>query len=63
MELLFPLYVLIRWQVVLADSTIVQANAEENSDLFRALKGGGPNFGENSLGLRNHPNRSSFFLK
>jgi hypothetical protein len=31
---------------VLADSTIVQANAEENPDLFRALKGGGSNVGK-----------------
>lgn len=32
-------------QVVLADSRIVNANEKENSDLFWALKGGGPNFG------------------
>jgi FAD/FMN-containing dehydrogenase len=32
-------------QVVLADSTIVNANARENSDLFWALKGGASNFG------------------
>jgi hypothetical protein len=32
-------------QVVLADSRIVQANTYENPDLFRALKGGGANFG------------------
>ena len=32
-------------QVVLADGTIVNANADENSDLFWSLKGGGPNFG------------------
>jgi hypothetical protein len=30
---------------VLADSTIIQVNANENADLFKALKGGGPNFG------------------
>ncbi|KAF2803576.1 FAD-binding domain-containing protein [Mytilinidion resinicola] len=33
------------FEVVLADSTIVNANATENIDLFRALKGGGSNFG------------------
>lgn len=33
-------------QVVLADGSIVDANASENSDLFWALKGGGPNFGK-----------------
>lgn len=33
-------------QVVLADSSIVNANAHENPDLFWALKGGGSNFGE-----------------
>ncbi|KAI1387334.1 6-hydroxy-D-nicotine oxidase [Hypoxylon trugodes] len=33
------------FEVVLADSTIVNANANENPDLFRALKGGGSNFG------------------
>lgn len=32
-------------QVVLADGTITAASATENSDLFWALKGGGPNFG------------------
>lgn len=33
------------YQVVLANSTIVNANAHENSDLFWALKGGANNFG------------------
>ncbi|KAI8965117.1 hypothetical protein F5Y11DRAFT_36641 [Daldinia sp. FL1419] len=33
------------FEVVLADSTIVNANADENADLYRALKGGGSNFG------------------
>ncbi|KAI1245349.1 hypothetical protein MGN70_012239 [Eutypa lata] len=33
------------FQVVLADSTIVNANAESNPELYRALKGGGSNFG------------------
>ncbi|RAQ65178.1 hypothetical protein COH20_006906 [Aspergillus flavus] len=33
------------YEVVLANSQIVNANAHENADLFWALKGGGPNFG------------------
>ncbi|KAL2821356.1 FAD-binding domain-containing protein [Aspergillus cavernicola] len=33
------------YEVVLADLSIVNANAQENPDLFWALKGGGPNFG------------------
>ncbi|KJZ71633.1 hypothetical protein HIM_08945 [Hirsutella minnesotensis 3608] len=33
------------FEVVLADGTVTNANAETNSDLFWALKGGGPNFG------------------
>ncbi|RYP10040.1 hypothetical protein DL765_008239 [Monosporascus sp. GIB2] len=33
------------FEVVLADGTVVNANVEENNDLFWALKGGGPNFG------------------
>ncbi|KAH5304332.1 hypothetical protein HBI18_225810 [Parastagonospora nodorum] len=33
------------FEVVLADGTIVNANAKTNTDLFWALKGGGPNFG------------------
>jgi hypothetical protein len=32
-------------QVVLTDSSIIHANANENSDLFWALKGGGTNYG------------------
>ncbi|KAI6087338.1 FAD-binding domain-containing protein [Hypoxylon rubiginosum] len=32
-------------QVVLASGEIIQANATDNSDLWRALKGGGNNFG------------------
>ncbi|KAK6204021.1 hypothetical protein LQW54_008594 [Pestalotiopsis sp. IQ-011] len=33
------------FEVVLADGTITNATQTENSDLFWALKGGGPNFG------------------
>ncbi|KAL3443452.1 hypothetical protein BJX65DRAFT_298249 [Aspergillus insuetus] len=33
------------YEVVLADSSIVHANATENSELFWALKGGGTNYG------------------
>ncbi|KAF4969318.1 hypothetical protein FZEAL_10248 [Fusarium zealandicum] len=33
------------FEAVLADGSIVNANAHSNSDLFWALKGGGPNFG------------------
>lgn len=33
------------YEVVLADGSIVEANSEENSDLFKALKGGGSNLG------------------
>lgn len=35
----------VNFEVVLASGTIVQANARENSDLWKALKGGGNNFG------------------
>jgi len=33
------------FEVVLANGTIVNANAKLNNDLFWALKGGGPNYG------------------
>lgn len=33
------------YEVVLADASIVNANKDENSDLFWALKGGGNQFG------------------
>ncbi|OTA98694.1 hypothetical protein M426DRAFT_325766 [Hypoxylon sp. CI-4A] len=33
------------FEIVLADGNITNANANENADLFWALKGGGPNFG------------------
>lgn len=38
------------FEVVLADGSVVNANAGSNSDLFWALKGGGPNFGESLAG-------------
>lgn len=37
---------LINIKVVLADGTIVEANADNHADLWRALKGGTSNFGE-----------------
>ncbi|TVY80672.1 Bifunctional solanapyrone synthase [Lachnellula suecica] len=33
------------FEIVLADGSVTEANAQQNSDLFWALKGGGPNFG------------------
>ncbi|PVH92286.1 FAD-binding domain-containing protein [Periconia macrospinosa] len=33
------------FEVVLADSSIIQVNSGSHPDLFKALKGGGPNFG------------------
>ncbi|RYP48693.1 hypothetical protein DL768_005473 [Monosporascus sp. mg162] len=33
------------FEIVLSDGSIKNANAQENEDLFWALKGGGPNFG------------------
>lgn len=35
----------VNYEVVLADGRIVEANKEQHQDLFRALKGGGNNFG------------------
>lgn len=32
-------------QILLADGRLVNANVKENADLYRALKGGGSNFG------------------
>lgn len=35
-----------KYEVVLADGSVVEASAEENADLYKALRGGGgPNFG------------------
>lgn len=35
----------VNYQVVLVDGSIVEVNGETHQDLFRALKGGGNNFG------------------
>ncbi|RSL75914.1 hypothetical protein CEP51_010443 [Fusarium floridanum] len=35
----------VNYEVVLADGSIVEANAKHNQDLFKALKGGGSNLG------------------
>lgn len=35
----------VNFEIVLADGTIIQANRDENVDLFKVLKGGGNNFG------------------
>ena len=37
------------FEIVLADSSIVNASRTQNSDLFWALKGGGSNFGKQAL--------------
>jgi hypothetical protein len=36
----------VNYEVVLSDSSIVNANATSHTDLFGALKGGGNQFGE-----------------
>ena len=36
---------IVNYEVVLADGNIVEANKETHQDLFRALRGGGNNFG------------------
>ncbi|KAI1824148.1 FAD-binding domain-containing protein [Xylaria intraflava] len=44
-------------EVMLADGTIVTANACENSDLYRSLRGGGPGYGVVlSMTIKAHPN-------
>ncbi|RJE20525.1 FAD binding domain-containing protein [Aspergillus sclerotialis] len=46
----------INYEVVLANGTIVNANKNENTDLFHALKGGGNNFGiVTAYTLETHP--------
>jgi FAD/FMN-containing dehydrogenase len=47
---------LIGVELVLADSKVVRASADENADLFWAVRGGGGNFGvASSLEFRVHP--------
>ncbi len=47
---------LIAVDMVLADGTFVQASAEENADLFWAVRGGGGTFGiATSIQFRLHP--------
>ncbi|PYI28057.1 hypothetical protein BP00DRAFT_403651 [Aspergillus indologenus CBS 114.80] len=44
------------YEVLLADGRVVDANAHENPDLYRALKGGGTNFGiVTRFDLETHP--------
>ncbi|KAJ6020376.1 6-hydroxy-D-nicotine oxidase [Penicillium herquei] len=44
------------FEVLLADGNLINANAKENTDLFRALKGGGSNFGiVTRFDLETHP--------
>lgn len=46
----------VSFEIVLASGDVVQANATENSDLWRALKGGGNNFGiVTRFDLRTYP--------
>lgn len=46
----------VNFEVVLANGTVVNANAKEHSDLFAALKGGGNNFGiVTAYTLQTHP--------
>ena len=33
------------WEIVLANGTVVQANAKQNADLWKAQKGGSGNLG------------------
>ncbi|KAI1499123.1 6-hydroxy-D-nicotine oxidase [Biscogniauxia marginata] len=58
------------FEVVLSDSTIVNANAETNPDLFLALKGGNANFGMflslhirivTRFDIQTHPNTNAQF--
>jgi FAD/FMN-containing dehydrogenase len=46
----------VQFQIVLADGSVVIADAITRPDLFRALKGGGNNFGSASENLVPHPN-------
>ncbi|KAF2026973.1 FAD-binding domain-containing protein, partial [Setomelanomma holmii] len=50
------------YKCILANSTFVNANAMENSDLFRALKGGGSNFAiVTEFSVRAHPIHSIWY--
>eukprot|EP00434_Breviolum_minutum_P022768 symbB.v1.2.020087.t1/scaffold1671.1/size106526/1 len=58
LERMFGLVIdnLVEVEVVLADGTLVKANAQEHEDLFWAVRGGGGNFGVVvSFTLRLHP--------
>ncbi|WQF76629.1 Putative FAD-binding domain, PCMH-type, FAD-binding, type PCMH, subdomain 2 [Colletotrichum destructivum] len=49
------------FEVVLADGSVVRAASDENPDLFRALKGGGGNFGlVTKYELRHFPSHNIF---
>lgn len=49
-------------QVVIADGSIINANEEQNTDLFWALKGGGSNFGiATRFDLRTVPIKNIWF--
>ncbi|KAI0138591.1 6-hydroxy-D-nicotine oxidase [Hypoxylon sp. NC0597] len=53
----------INFEVVLANSTIVNANITEKPDLYRALKGGGANFGiVTRFDIETHENKAHFTL-
>ncbi|KAL4790312.1 6-hydroxy-D-nicotine oxidase [Aspergillus venezuelensis] len=46
----------VNFEVALSDGKIVNANSSENTDLFRALKGGGSNFGiVTRFDIKTHP--------
>ena len=52
----------ISYEVVLADGNIITANAEQHSDLFLVLKGGGNNFGiVTSFAMKTQPIVDTFW--
>ncbi|KAK8024445.1 hypothetical protein PG993_012511, partial [Apiospora rasikravindrae] len=54
----------VNYEVVLTNGTIVNANASDNSDLWRALKGGGSNFGiVTRYDMQTLPSRQLFLEK